>query len=75
MTYRNDSVLCQSECACLRKTVNMVVFFVKSNKNTYQTGRALLQMYRVVPETKRGNYIERWVQKDTKRECILWGLF
>ena len=28
ITYRTDSVLCQSECACLHKTVNMVVFFV-----------------------------------------------
>ena len=34
ITYRNASVLCQSECACLHKTVNMVVFFVKSNENT-----------------------------------------
>ena len=32
ITYRNDSVLCQTECACLHKTVNMVVFFVKSNE-------------------------------------------
>jgi len=34
ITYRNVSVICQSECACLRKTVNLVVFFVKSNENT-----------------------------------------
>jgi len=32
----------------------MVVFFVKSNENTYPNGRALLQMYRVVNITKRG---------------------
>ena len=44
ITYRNDSVLCQSECLCLRKTVNMIVFFVKSNENTYPKGRALMQM-------------------------------
>jgi len=31
ITYRNASVLCQSECACLHKTVNMVIFYVKSN--------------------------------------------
>ena len=55
-TYRNASVLCQSECACLHKTVNMVVFFVKNNENTYPKGRALMQMYRVVPKTKRGNW-------------------
>ena len=39
------------------KTVNMVVFFVKSNENTYPKWRALKQMYRVVPMTKRGNYL------------------
>ena len=53
ISYKNASVLCQSECACLHKTVNMVVFFVKSNENTYPKGRALMQMYRVVPITKR----------------------
>jgi len=45
ITYRNDSVLCQSECACLHKTVNMVVFFVKSDENTYTKGRSLMQIY------------------------------
>jgi len=52
LTYRNASVLCQSECACLHKTVNMVVFFVKSNENSYPKGRALMHMYRVVLQTK-----------------------
>ena len=33
ITYRNILMLCQSEFACLYKTVNMVVFFVKSNEN------------------------------------------
>ena len=28
ITYRNASVSCQSDCTCLHKTVNMVVFFV-----------------------------------------------
>ena len=51
--YTNASVLCQSECTCLHQTVNMVVFFVKSNENTYSKGRALMQIYRVVPITKR----------------------
>jgi len=55
VTYRNASVLCQQECTCLHKTVNMVVFFVKSNENTYPKGRALMQMYRVVSITNRGN--------------------
>ena len=43
-------VLCQSEWTCLHKTLNMV--FIKSNKNTYPKARALMQMYRVVPQTK-----------------------
>jgi len=55
ITYRNASVRCQSECACLHKTVNMVINFVKINGNTYPKGRALMQMYRVVPITKIGN--------------------
>jgi len=42
ITYRNDSVFCQSECACLHKTVNLVGFFDKSNENTYPKGRALM---------------------------------
>ena len=37
------------------KTVNMVVFFVKSNENTHPKGRVLMKMYRVVSITKRGN--------------------
>ena len=36
ITYSNASVLCQSECAWLQKIVTMVVFFVKSNENTYR---------------------------------------
>jgi len=34
----------------------MAVFFVKSNENTYPKGRALMQMYRVIPITKRRNW-------------------
>ena len=48
-------VLCQSECACLYQTVIVVVIFTKNIENTYPKGRALMQMYRVVPQTKRGN--------------------
>ena len=33
ITYRNAPVICKTECTCLHKTVNMVVFFVKSNEN------------------------------------------
>jgi len=57
ITYRNAAVLCQSEFTCLHKTVSMVVLFVKSNENTYPKGRALMQMYRVVPIKKRGNSV------------------
>ena len=46
---------CQSESAGLHKTVNMVVFAIKCNENNNPKGRALMQMYRVVPKTKRGN--------------------
>ena len=53
ITYKNASVLNQSECTCLHQSVNEVVFFVKSNENTYSKGRALMQIYRVVPITKR----------------------
>ena len=67
ITYRNASVLCQLECACLHKTVIMVVFFVKSNENTFPKGRALMQMYRVVPQTKRGNYMYMAITKKNKK--------
>jgi len=56
ITYRN-AALCQSECACLHQTVNMVVFFLKINENTYPKVRELMQMYRVVPQTKRGTIL------------------
>jgi len=52
LTYKYSSVLFQSEGPCLLKTVNMVVFFVKSNGNTYPKGGALMQMYRVIPIRK-----------------------
>ena len=55
ITYKNASALCQSEYTCLHKTVKMAVSFVKSNENTYPKGRALMQMYRVIPITKRAN--------------------
>ena len=39
----------------IHKTISMVVFFVKSNENTYPKGSTLMQIYRVVPITKNGN--------------------
>ena len=62
ITYRNTSMLCQSEYACLHKTVNMVVFFAKRNENTYPKGRSLIQMYTVVPITKRDNCLKSYYQ-------------
>ena len=58
VTYTYASVLCQLECACLHQTVNMVVVLISFNENTYPKGRALVQMYRVVPQTKRGNMFQ-----------------
>ena len=53
-------MVCQSECACLHETVNMVVFFVKSNENTCPKGRALKKMYKwVVPQKERGNILRK----------------
>jgi len=57
-TYHESSVLCQSECACLHRILNIVIFIVKSIENTYPKGRALMQLYRVVPITKRGNILQ-----------------
>ena len=48
ITYKNGSVLCQSKCACLHRTVNIVVVFTPKNGNIYPKGRALMQMYGVV---------------------------
>jgi len=33
----------------------MEVVFVKSKENTYPKWKSLMQMYRIVPKTKRGN--------------------
>jgi len=38
ITNKSDSVLCQSECACLHQTVNIVVFFLKIMKTPTQKG-------------------------------------
>jgi len=49
--YKNDSVLCHSECTYLHQTIKHGSFLFKNNKNTYPKGTALMQMYRVVPQT------------------------
>jgi len=43
----------------------MVVFFVKSNENTYPKGRALMQMYSVVPD-------ENCLIKIKEKESVLF---
>ena len=43
ITYRNASVLCQSECACLHKTVNIVVFFAKRSTQKGEQSHANVQ--------------------------------
>jgi len=44
----------------------MVVFFVKSNENTYPKGRALKKIYIVVPKMKRVNCLNAfsWDKKN-----------
>ena len=54
ITNRNASEFCQSECTCLHRTVNIEVFLTKYDGNTWPKERALMQMYRVVAQTKRG---------------------
>jgi len=49
----------------------VVVFFVKSNENTYPKGRALTQMYRVVPITKRGNTLGA-IESEKSCICFDW---
>ena len=72
ITYKNASVLCQSESACLHQTVYIVVFWTKYNENIYPKGRALIQMYRVVPQTNRGNKSTIILSKPgISSDCIL----
>jgi len=50
-------LICQSECTCLHQRVNVVVIFSKKYENTYPKGRALMQMYRVVPQTNEAEKV------------------
>jgi len=45
----------------------MAVFFVKRNENTYPKDRELMQIYRVVPQMKRGNY---WHETIVLLPCV-----
>ena len=53
LTYKNAPVLCQSICACLHQTINMVGFISLDNKNHTKKGEHLCK-YTVVPQTKKG---------------------
>ena len=55
ITYRNTSVLCQSECACLQQTVNMVAFFLKIMKIPTQKGEHSCKCTELSLKPKRGN--------------------
>jgi len=50
----------------------MAVFFVKSNGTTYPKGRALIQMYRVVHITKRGNSLKAALKPICISGCFYW---
>ena len=50
----------------LHKTVEMVVFFVKNNENTYPKGRTLMQIYRVVCQINKGSLINMSCLIDTQ---------
>ena len=58
---RNDFMLYQSECACLHQTVNMVVFFVKSNENTTQKGEHSCKCTKLSLNRKEGDLIGKLV--------------
>ena len=55
ITYINPSVLCQSECACLHKTVNMVAFFLKMMKIPTQKGEHPCKCTELSLKRKDGN--------------------
>jgi len=55
------SVLCQSECACLHKTVNMVVSLFKVIKIPTQKGEHCHANVQSCPYTKRGNCVSHSV--------------
>jgi len=54
ITYRNASVLCQSECACRHKTVNMIVFFLKMMEKTFTKGEQSYTCRKLSLERKEG---------------------
>jgi len=41
---------------CLHQTVNTVDFFIENNENTNPKVRALMQVYKAVTQTSRGNW-------------------
>ena len=51
ITYKNASAL---QIRTRMSTSDIVFFVTNNNENTYPKGGALMQMYRVVPQTKKG---------------------
>ena len=53
----SQCLICQSEYASLNQIVNIVIIFSKKYENTYPKGRALMQMYSVVPQTNEAEKV------------------
>ena len=49
--------MCQPQCTCPYKTTKIVVLVFKNDGNTYPKGRAMMKIYRVVSQTKIGNFL------------------
>jgi len=52
----------------------MEVFYTNNNEKTYPKGRVLMQMYRVVPQTKRGNLISMFKTTVLQKMNIAQGM-
>jgi len=49
--------ICASKCTCLHKTVNIVVFFVESNENTYPKSESTHANVQSCPYNEKRLYI------------------
>ena len=61
----NALVSCQPKWASIYQTVNMVISFLKIMKIPNPKGRELIQMYRVVPQTKTTKTFHLYVYLST----------
>ena len=60
ITYRNASMLCQSECACLHQTVNMVDLVVNTNENTYPKRESTHANTQSCPSNEKRELLYAW---------------